>query len=114
MAEPFFTILTVLVFGASIILLVWAVFRALPSGSRRVARWFWCPFRDCNVTAEFREKPWDGTRIDVSRCTAFTPPEAVNCAKLCLGLKKFPAPGRGAAELYITPNRGSIAPKAHP
>lgn len=94
MAQPLFTILTVLVFGASIILFVWAVFRALPSGSRLVARLFWCPFRERNVTAEFRENPWDGTRIDVSRCSAFTPPDAVTCEKLCLGLKKFRAPDR--------------------
>jgi hypothetical protein len=82
MAEPFCRILAVAVFGVSTILLVWGVFRVLPSVSRRVAQSFWCPFRDCNVTAEFREEPWDGARVDVARCTAFTPPDLVRQAVL--------------------------------
>jgi len=116
MAEPFFTIFIVLVFGASVILFVWAVFRVLPSVSRLVARSFWCPFRDRNVTAEFREEPWDGTRIDVSRCTAFTPPEAVNCEKLCLRPKRFPTPDlpwRGESTLSARPTE-LASPKASP
>jgi hypothetical protein len=91
MTEPFFTILVVLVFGASVILFVWGVFSVLPSVGRLLARSFWCPFRDCNVTAEFREGPWDGARMDVSRCTAFTPPDAITCDKACLRLKTLPA-----------------------
>jgi hypothetical protein len=89
MAQPFLTILTVLVFGASIILFVWAVFKILPSVSGLLVRSFWCPFRDRNVTVEFREDPWDGARVDVSRCTAFTPPDAIACEKACLRLKRL-------------------------
>ncbi len=90
MADPFFTILVVLLFGASLILFVWAVFRVLPSIVRLVARSFWCPFRERHVTAEFIEEAWDGTPVEVSRCTAFTPPESITCDKLCLHLKKLP------------------------
>lgn len=90
MAEPFFTILAVSVFGASITLSVWGVFRVLPSVSRLLARSFWCPFRDRNVTVDFREDPWDGARVDVSRCTAFAPPDVISCEKACLRLKRLP------------------------
>ena len=90
MAEPYFTILAVSVFGVSITPFVWGVFRVLPSLSRLVAKSFWCPFRDCNVTAEFREEPWDGARVDVARCTAFKSPDVISCDKLCLRLKTFP------------------------
>jgi hypothetical protein len=51
--------------------------------------------------------------MDVSRCTALTPPEAVNCEKLRLALKKFPAPGSDVVEVLSAPGRGSIRPKAH-
>ena len=95
MAEPFFTILAVSVFGVSITLFVWGVFHVLPSVGRLLARSFWCPFRDRNVTAEFKEEPWDGARVDVARCTAFMPPDAISCDKPCLLLKTLPT-SRGA------------------
>lgn len=44
---------------------------------------FWCPFRGQAVTSEFRERI-DGTRVAVNWCTAFTPPEAIECARQCL------------------------------
>ena len=92
MTDPLFTILAVVVLGASLILLVWGLFRVLPPVGRLVARSFWCPFRERNVTAGFTEKAWDGAPVEVSYCTAFTPPTAVTCDKECLRLKKLPDP----------------------
>ena len=45
---------------------------------------FRCPFRGQAVTSEFRERISDGTRVGVNWCTAFTPPEAIECARHCL------------------------------
>lgn len=45
---------------------------------------FWCPSRGQAVTSEFRERVSDGTRVAVNWCTAFTPPEAIECARHCL------------------------------
>jgi hypothetical protein len=65
MTEPFFTILALLVFGASVILAVWGVFSVVPSVGHLLARSFWCPFRNRNVTAEFRDDLWNGAHVDV-------------------------------------------------
>ncbi len=36
---------------------------------------------------------WDGQRLDVERCSAFTPPDDVRCNKACTLLGRFPRPG---------------------
>ena len=42
------------------------------------------------VTTEFKEEAWGGTRFEVSSCTAFAPPTAIKCRKLCLRLEELP------------------------
>lgn len=56
-------------------------------GTRRVPEAFWCPFREREAGVEFEITAWDGRRVDVSRCTLFTPPTAVTCEKRCLDVR---------------------------
>jgi hypothetical protein len=37
---------------------------------------------------EFLETVWEGTRVDVNRCSLFTPPTAVDCDKGCLQIER--------------------------
>jgi hypothetical protein len=80
----------VVLFGASVVLLVWGVFSVAPVVGRLVTRSFWCPFRGRNVSAGFTEEAWAGTPVGVTRCSAFTPPTAITCHRLCLKLKGLP------------------------
>lgn len=66
-------------------------------GLRGVTRSFRCPFRQTNVAVEFQETVWDARRVGVSRCTAFTPPTAIDCERRCLELTAFEAPSRDEA-----------------
>ncbi len=77
--------------AAAAALLMWGAFSSLPRVSRTVARSFWCPFHHGDVTAEFQEDAWDGKPVEVVRCTAFTPPTAITCTKLCRFLRRFPS-----------------------
>ena len=43
-----------------------------------------CPVHDRAFSVEFVETVWDGRRVDVSRCSFFEPPTAVDCHKRCL------------------------------
>lgn len=88
-------IIIVLALGTAVALLLMAAFGGLPGVIRIVRRSFWCPFLARNVTAEFQEQAWDGKPVAVNHCTAFTPPTAITCEKLCLHLKKLP-PTRAA------------------
>jgi hypothetical protein len=47
---------------------------------------------DRQLTAELAEEFWDGRRVDVNQCSAFSPPTAVTCAKACLRLTERPRP----------------------
>lgn len=87
---PGTAILIVLALGTGLVLLVWAVFAAFPTVTRVVTQAFWCPFRELNVTAEFQEDAWDGRPVAVNRCSAFSPPDAVECGKACLRLDTLP------------------------
>jgi hypothetical protein len=49
-------------------------------------------FGDTNVDVDFKEAVWDGSLVDVTACSAFSPPQDVRCEKGCLMLGKFPAP----------------------
>lgn len=91
MFGPSGMIIIVLALGTALGLLLIAMFGALPGVTRTVIRSFRCPFLKRNVTAEFQEEAWDGRPVEVSRCTAFTPPTAITCEKLCLRLKKDPS-----------------------
>ncbi len=78
-------------------LLLVAALGPLRKKPRTVTRAFWCPFRDRAVTAEFREDAWDGTRLAVKQCSAFSPPTAITCEKRCLYLHKLPSARMKAA-----------------
>jgi hypothetical protein len=45
---------------------------------------------DRQLTAELEEEFWDGRRVDVNQCSAFSPPTAVSCGKACLRLAERP------------------------
>jgi len=51
---------------------------------------FRCPGKRLDVDADFRESVWDGQRLDVERCSAFTPAEDVRCNKACAFLARLP------------------------
>lgn len=89
-------IIIVLALGTAAALLLLAAFGSLPGVTRTVTRSFWCPFRLRDVTAEFLEQAWDGKPVEVNRCSAFTPPTAIACEKLCLHLEKFSSVRPGA------------------
>lgn len=66
-------------------------YRGLMRGARRrVTRTVWCPVHDHKLTATLEEEVWDGSRVDVNRCSAFSPPTAVTCGKACLRLTERP------------------------
>jgi hypothetical protein len=48
--------------------------------------------RDRQFAAELEEAEWDGKRLDVAQCAAFSPPTAVSCGKACLRITKRPGP----------------------
>jgi hypothetical protein len=75
--------------AAGVLLLVLA-YGSRSRATRAVARSFWCGLRGRNVTAQFEEKAWDGKRLEVTSCTAFTPPTDVRCDQACLALDKLP------------------------
>ncbi len=83
-----------LALATALALLLIIVFGGLPGMFRTVRRSFWCPVANRKVTAEFQEEAWDGRPAEVSRCSAFTPPTAITCEKLCLRPDKFRSLGR--------------------
>ncbi len=67
--------------------------RGLMRGARQAAtRTVWCPVQDRKLTATLEEEIWDGRRVDVTQCSAFSPPTAVTCGKACLRLTQRPRP----------------------
>jgi hypothetical protein len=84
-------ITTVLALIAAAVLLVVRVVGSRSRVTQPVTRSFWCPQQGRNVTAEFEEKTWDGERIEVTSCTAFSRPTEIPCEKQCLTLKRLPA-----------------------
>lgn len=91
LAIPWITLAMILMIGFGLLMLVWGVFAAFPRVNRVAERSFWCPLKTQNVTVGFQEDPWDDKPIHVYRCSAFTPPTAVRCDRLCLKLAKLPA-----------------------
>jgi hypothetical protein len=72
------------------IAIVWIVALAvmvlfLARSVRTVHRAFRCPLAGTDVTARFLEGAPDGRPIDVTACSAFTPPTTVTCDRRCLG-----------------------------
>jgi hypothetical protein len=89
---PIFVAVTAVLFG------VLVGGRRLFPGTFTAKRAFRCPFRDTNVDVDFKEAVWDGSLVDVTACSAFSPAQDVRCEKGCLMLGKFPA----AKELTAT------------
>ena len=46
-------------------------------------RGFWCPHLEREVEVDFAQPGWLGEPLRVLRCSAFEPPEAVTCVRLC-------------------------------
>ena len=63
--------------------------RKLFRGTRDVHEKFRCPFRRQDVEVGMELTAWDGRRVDVHDCSAFTPPTAVTCDKACLALRNY-------------------------
>jgi hypothetical protein len=81
---------------AVVLLLVRA--RGLMRGvSRGVTQAVWCPVQDRKLTATLEEEVWDGRRLDVKECSAFSPPTAVICGKACLRLTERPRPATASS-----------------
>jgi len=72
-------------------------------GTRPATRDFRCPFRERDVSVEFQETVWDGRLVEVTRCTYFTPPAAVDCHKGCLLLRRLPPAPAPVGLLRDTP-----------
>ena len=62
--------------------------RRLFPGTFTARRDFRCPFRDTQVSVDFKEAVWDGNLVEVAACSAFSPPQDVQCEKGCLMLGK--------------------------
>ena len=62
--------------------------RRLVSGTFTSRRSFKCPFRETDVRVDFKEAVWDGSLVEVATCSAFMPPENVQCDRGCLRLKR--------------------------
>lgn len=75
--------LAVVLFVAFVLVVVLLNGRRLFTGTRNIAESFWCPFKSQLVQVEFEIDAWGGQRIDVAKCSAFTPPTAMTCDKRC-------------------------------
>lgn len=64
--------------------------------TRGITRSVWCPVLDRHLTATLREDCWDGSRVDVEECAAFSPAAAVTCGKACLRLTRRPREARAS------------------
>jgi hypothetical protein len=82
--------LPIFLLAAMALIAVYAIGPRLVAGSVLARRAFFCPFRQQDVSVDFRQAAWDGRRTDVQACTAFTPPTAVGCDKACLALERLP------------------------
>ena len=78
-----------LALGAGVVFLLVLAIGVSVGVTEVVPRSFWCPFRKSPVTAQFEQAVWDGKRLDVTSCSAFTPPTAIACDKACLRLRKL-------------------------
>jgi hypothetical protein len=80
-------VLTLLVFGVIGLMALWIV----SPPTRRATRSFWCPYVERNVTTEFDEEVLGDRRVNVARCSAFSPPTTIGCDLSCLWLRRLPA-----------------------
>lgn len=83
--------LPIFLLAAMALIAVYAVGPRLVAGSVLARQAFFCPFKQQDVSVDFRQAAWDGRRMDVQACTAFTPATNVGCEKACLALDRLPA-----------------------
>ena len=83
--------------AAAMLLVVRALCPRLFRGTLTWRYAFRCPAKHQDVDAEIRESAWDGRRLEVERCSAFSPPEDVRCDRACILLERLPAPGATAS-----------------
>ena len=76
----------------AVVLLVLRCRGIMRGAIRRVGRTVWCPVHDRDFEATLQEETWDGRRVDVEECSAFSPSTAVTCGKACLRLTRRPRP----------------------
>ena len=91
--------LPVIVYGAllAVIALLVVRRRGLMRGeTRHVTRAVWCPVKDRTLSAQLEEEIWDGRRVDIDACLAFSPTTAVTCEKACLRLTERPRRARAS------------------
>jgi hypothetical protein len=113
MSTPDLPLIVPLALTTGFVLLLIVMLTSGAGVGRPVSRSFWCPRRGAQVTAEFQEDVWDGRRLDVTRCSAFDPPTAVACDKVCLRtrrLRRMRLPGADA--LRDLARRGRAALRA--
>jgi len=84
---PVFVVVTAALIG------VLSAGRRLFPGTFAARRAFRCPFRETEVSVDFKEAVWDGRLVDVATCSAFSPPQDVQCEKGCLKMANFTAAG---------------------
>jgi hypothetical protein len=58
-------------------------------GTRRVRERLWCPVRAKRMRVDLEVTAWDGRAVDVTACSAFSPPDAVTCERRCLAENRF-------------------------
>jgi hypothetical protein len=80
-------------FVACVGVLVWGVFRLVTRVNPVSVRSLWCPGVRKDVTVEFESHAWEGARVAVTRCSAFSPATAIRCDRLCLQLEASPPAG---------------------
>ena len=87
--------LPIIIYGALLVAIALLAVRRrglMRGETRRVTRSVWCPVKDCKLSAQLEEQAWDGRRVDVHACSAFSPTTAVTCEKACLRLTQRPRP----------------------
>ena len=87
--------LPIIIYGALLVAIALLAVRRrglMRGETRRVTRSVWCAVKDCKLSAQLEEQAWDGGRVDVHACSAFSPTTAVTCEKACLRLTQRPRP----------------------
>lgn len=73
------TVMSLWIAAIAVLLLLGAL------GVRRVRRKIWCPIRGTEMQLSLLETAPEGRPLDVTACSAFTPPTAITCDRRCLG-----------------------------
>jgi hypothetical protein len=88
-------LLVLVIAGALAAAVALAVAYRLAPRVRATLRVVRCPFHDRDVAVEFSETFPECRRVDVRRCSLFSPPSDIACHKRCLDVDELPLPGTG-------------------